>query len=511
MGAAQTASTQSIPDLGDSLAMSPAAERKLGDGAARSMYRDPDYLEDAVLQDYVDGVLARLLVSARARGEVSPEMDDAYAWRVLLGRSRVVNAFATPGGYFGLQLGLLGVTASSDELAAVMAHELSHVSQRHLARMFERQSAQTPWVVGAMILGMLAAAQSGNAGNIGSAVAVGGSAASAQAQLNFSRDMEREADRIGMGVSAQAGYAPQAFVSMFDKLYQANRLNDSGSFPLLRTHPLTTERMSDMQSRLGAGDLAPLATAATKPSNTEHALMAARASVLSATSADARQLLLDKGRLANGKSERSAAEHYAAALAAIQLRDIDAAAQQLQALKAVLDALTPTQEASASASAQKQWRYLRAEWALASQRPQEIAQIGPLLAADASERAGLWLLGQVLLAEKTPDAAMADSLRAALAQRRAYLVLLPDDALLWQQQAQLAQAAGQPLVALRAQAERSAAQLDTAQALERMKAAQTWAYQHPASSAADQQEASIIDSRVRQLQGQLKELQASKM
>mgnify|MGYP000597206000 CR=1 FL=1 len=109
-----------------------------------------------------------------------------------------------------------------------------------------RQSAQAPWMVGAMILGVLAAGRSADAAN---AMIVGGQAVSAQSQLNFSRDMEREADRIGYGVLTQAGFEPQGFTAMFDKLQQAARLNDNGSFPYLRTHPMTTERIADMQAR----------------------------------------------------------------------------------------------------------------------------------------------------------------------------------------------------------------------------------------------------------------------
>src|SRR5204863_5259073 len=100
--------------------------------------------------------------------------------------------------------------------------------------------------IGAMILGALAAGKSPDAGN---AVMASGQALAMQGQLNFSRDMEREADRIGLGVMTQAGFEPQGFVTMFDKLQQAARLNDNGAFPYLRTHPMTTERIAEAQSR----------------------------------------------------------------------------------------------------------------------------------------------------------------------------------------------------------------------------------------------------------------------
>ena len=168
------------------------------------------------------------------RGELPVTLDDAYAWRILLGRDRTVNAFALPGAYFGLHLGLVGTVSSRDELASVLAHELSHVTQRHIARLISRQSAQAPWLIGAMILGAMAASKNPSAAN---AVIVGGQAVAAQTQLNFSRDMEREADRVGFGIAGQAGFAPQGFVSMFEKLQQSSRLNDGWWFSLLAQPP----------------------------------------------------------------------------------------------------------------------------------------------------------------------------------------------------------------------------------------------------------------------------------
>jgi hypothetical protein len=112
-----------------------------------------------------------------------------------------------PGGYLGLHLGLIGVVGTRDELASVLAHELSHVTQRHIARLLTQQSRQTPLLLGAMVLGALAASKNPGATQ---ALVVGGQALALQNQLNFSRDMEREADRVGMGLMEPAGFAPRA-------------------------------------------------------------------------------------------------------------------------------------------------------------------------------------------------------------------------------------------------------------------------------------------------------------
>ena len=115
----------------------------MGDRIIRELYRDPDYIDDPVLVEYVQTQWLALLAAARARGELSPELDERFAWEILLGRDRTVNAFALPGGYLGVHLGLIGVVATRDELASVLAHELSHVTQRHISRLITRQNKQT--------------------------------------------------------------------------------------------------------------------------------------------------------------------------------------------------------------------------------------------------------------------------------------------------------------------------------------------------------------------------------
>ena len=146
-----------LPSLGDAGEMTPLEERKLGDLIARELYRDPDYIDDAVVGEYVDGIWRALMVGARARGELPPELDERYAWRVLLGRDRSINAFALPGGYMGLHLGLVGAVASRDELASVLGHEMSHITQRHIARLLGQQSRQMPLLIAAMVAGAVAA------------------------------------------------------------------------------------------------------------------------------------------------------------------------------------------------------------------------------------------------------------------------------------------------------------------------------------------------------------------
>ncbi|SEA26781.1 Putative Zn-dependent protease, contains TPR repeats [Acidovorax soli] len=472
----------SLPTLGDGSALTTGEERRLGDRIIRELYRDPDYIDDPVLVEYVQGLWQALLAAARARGELSPELDERFAWEVLLGRDRTVNAFALPGGYLGVHLGLIGVVATRDELASVLAHELSHVTQRHISRLMAQQSKQTPLLLGAMVLAALAASKNPGAAQ---AMMVGGQAVAMQNQLNFSRDMEREADRIGYGLMEPSGFAPQGFVSMFDKLQQANRLNDNGSWPYLRSHPLTTQRMADMHSRLPPGGAAP-----PPQPGLEHALVAARARVLSNPGVDALRLWITEPQnsgFASQPAPRRAAALYTAALASNQLRDFAAA----RTAQARLDEVV-----RGDAAAQRQSQRLAAEIALAAGLPEAALQRLPA----ETGRPELVLRTQALLRLGRPA-----EVTGAL---QTWVTNHPHDATVWQLLASAWQAQGQPLRAVRAEAESHAARYDYAAAVDRFKAGQDLA--RKSHSAADYIEASIIDTRLRAMESLLKEQAAER-
>ena len=469
-----------LPTLGDGSDMASAAERRLGDRIARELYRDPDYIDDPVLVEYVQSIWQPLMAAARVRGELSPELEERFAWEILLGKDRSVNAFALPGGYMGVHLGLIGVVGSRDELASVLAHEMSHVTQRHISRLMTQQNRQTPWLIGAMILGALAASKSPDAAN---ALVVGGQAVAAQNQLNFSRDMEREADRIGYGILTQAGYSGQGFVGMFEKLQNASRINDNGAFPYLRSHPLTTQRIADMQSRqhMEAPAAGPV------PLVMDHAMLAARARVLSKPGADVYRLWVAEPQthaFTTMEPARQAASLYAAAHASLQQREFDRA----RTLVARLAELTRNDPAAA-----RQARLLSAELALAAGQPQRTLDI---LAGSAPQRPELVLQTQARLqTHKGPD--MANALQTWLATH-------PRDATVWQLLASTYRQNQQPLRAVRAEAEAQVAHLDYGAALDRFRAGQALVRQGGAS-ASDHVEASIIDTRAREVQAVLKE------
>ena len=481
-----------LPDLGDGTDMTPAAERRLGDRIARELYRDPDYVDDPVLVEYVQGIWQPLLAAARLRGELTQEMDAVYAWEILLGRDRSVNAFALPGAYLGLHLGLVGVVSSRDELASVLAHELSHVTQRHISRMVARQSEQAPWLLGAMILGMLAASKNPSGAN---AVIVGGQAVAAQTQLNFSRDMEREADRVGFGVSTQAGFEPQGFVSMFEKLQQASRLNDSGNFPYLRSHPLTTERISDMQARIPLPDATTPTQPVAKPGaqTQEHSMIAARARVLSNNAIDALRawaVEIEPTHWSRLPPAQQAGTLYGATFSALKQRDFVQAHTTWARLQ---DAVR------GDPAAERLARLLGAElWLVQEDRPRALAllQQAPTQGKEAPRKRAELFLAVQAQQSSAPEAAI-QSLQTWVAEH-------PKDATAWQLLSTLTAAQGRTVASIRALAELHVAHLDYPAALAHFKAAQDLIRR--GNSASDHIEASIIDTRARQVEAMVREL-----
>ena len=489
------AKKQSTPlvGVGEDGDLSLGAERRMGDAIAKQIYRDPDYLDDPLLNEYVDGIWQSLLQAARAKGEITTEMDERFAWRVMLARDRTVNAFALPGGYFGVHLGLIGLVANQDELASVLAHELTHVTQRHISRSITQQGRQTPVMIAAMILGAVAARNNPDALN---AVISGSQAVAIQGQLNFSRDMEREADRLGLGLMQPAGFAPQGFVAMFEKLQQSARLSDSGNFPYLRSHPMTTERMGDMQQRL----LIQQHMAKFAPQNEptlQHAMMSARARVLAEPGVDVLRLWAAEPQatgFANLSKARQVASLYAAILSNIKLRDFVRATAQKDRLNSAV---------AGDLFALKATKLIAIELHLAMNNPDAALAMLPLQTAGKRlSRPELFAQSQVQIASR--QAALAT---LAVQNLQTWVATNPTDSPAWQLLARSYNAAGQPLRAIRADAEAQVALLDFTAAIDRFKAAQDMVRSGNVvtSTGRDYMEESIIDVRTRQVQELLKQ------
>lgn len=232
-----------LPSLGASSSseLSPAQERVLGDAIMEQGRHDPDYIADLDINQYLTQLGRRLAAQA-------PQAIDQLI-TVFPVRDPSINAFTLPGGYIGINSGMIVASESESELAGVLAHEISHVMQRHIARGITQQSQGTGIMVATMA-GALLAALAGQ-GDLAMGVATFGQAAAIDRQLGFSRSAEQEADRAGFQMMRKAGFDVRGMVTMFQRLNAASRLNEgAGGGGYASTHPLSIQRMSDIENRV---------------------------------------------------------------------------------------------------------------------------------------------------------------------------------------------------------------------------------------------------------------------
>ena len=231
---------ENLPDLGEAsqASFSPQLERKVGETIMRDIRADRDYLDDPEIVDYLNGLGYRLAAA-------SP--NDRQDFEFFVVRDDTLNAFALPGGYIGVHTGLILATQNESELAGVLAHEIGHVVQHHIARMVVQQSHNNLLSIAALALAILASRSNTQ---VAGAATVMAQAGAIQNTLDFTRQNEREADRVGLQIMSKAGFDPRGMASFFERLAQSNRLYDNNAPVYLRTHPLTSERIADIQNRV---------------------------------------------------------------------------------------------------------------------------------------------------------------------------------------------------------------------------------------------------------------------
>ena len=231
---------ENLPDLGDSAqsVFSPQQERALGNRIMTEARADKDYYDDPEVADYLN-TLGNRLVS------LSPDKGRNFEFFAM--RDNTLNAFALPGAFVGVHTGLILAAENESELASVLAHEIGHVTQRHIARQIAGQERNGWATLAALAVAILAARSNAQAAQ---AAIVGAQAASIQSQLDYSREYEREADRSGIELLSQSGFDSRAMVSFFERLQRNNRVYDSNAPQYLHTHPLTSDRIADMQNRV---------------------------------------------------------------------------------------------------------------------------------------------------------------------------------------------------------------------------------------------------------------------
>jgi beta-barrel assembly-enhancing protease len=226
-----------LPTLGDPTldSFSSKDEKQLGLAFYRSLRANLSFIDDLQINYYLNSIGQRLASHSDAAG-------DKFHFFII--KAPTINAFAGPAAYIGIHTALILEAKNESQLASVLAHEIAHVSQRHLARAFDSSGQSTALTIATLLAAILVGTQDSQAGQ---AVFLSGIAGSQQSSINFTRSNEYEADRVGIGILTNTGINPQGMVDFFEILLDKS---PDGNIEYLRTHPLNTNRVAEARNRL---------------------------------------------------------------------------------------------------------------------------------------------------------------------------------------------------------------------------------------------------------------------
>ena len=296
-----------LPDLGDPTLenFSSKDEQQLGLAFYRSLRANLAFVDDHQINDYLNSIGQRLASHSDAAGNT---------FHFFIVNAASINAFAGPAAYIGIHTGLILKADNESQLASVLAHEISHVSQRHLARAFDNTGQSTALTFATLLAAILIGSQDTQAGQ---AVLLSGIAGTHQSAINFTRSNEQEADRIGIGILSDTGINPKGMVEFFETLLAQSP--DNG-IEYLRTHPLSSSRVSEAKSRLNKKNIK-------LPTDTlDFQLAKARLAILLSKQPDT----FLNGDTIDTHSNNELVAQYQKALAAIRTRKYDLAIKILR-------------------------------------------------------------------------------------------------------------------------------------------------------------------------------------
>jgi predicted Zn-dependent protease len=248
-----------LPSIGEPADrfLSPARETKIGSDFLRTVYQSGAVLQDPEISSYIQHLGDTL---------ANYSEDQPFDFTFFMVSSNAINAFAVPGGFIGVHAGLVEASNNENELAAVLAHEITHVSQRHLARRIADMSSNQALPLGALLAGILLA----GSGDASTALIYSGVALQQQQMINFTRSNEVEADRLGLKILYAAGFDPAGMPSFFRTMQRSRYSSNLEQFRWLITHPLDNARISEAQNRIDKLPPQP------RPSSNGYQLMKAR-------------------------------------------------------------------------------------------------------------------------------------------------------------------------------------------------------------------------------------------
>lgn len=311
---------EGLPDLGDvsQAELSPLQEKQIGQQSMLQIRASKQFFDDAEVNDYLNSLGAKLV-------EKGTEPSQPFEFFCINEPS--INAFAIPGGFVGVNTGLLLLTESESELASVLGHEIAHVTQHHYARMLSGTRNDGLAAMAAMAVALLAARSNPQAAE---AAMAGAPALAAQKQLDFTRTHEQEADRIGIDILQKAGFSIHAMPMFLARLQHATRLLEGSAPNYLRTHPITSNRVADLENRVEKQPYQLI------PDSIEFQLVRTKLIATQKTAGDAvryfKSALVGKEKFGNPIAQR-----YGLALSLLRNHDVTQAAQEMAILRKQLN------------------------------------------------------------------------------------------------------------------------------------------------------------------------------
>lgn len=308
-------SNMDLPDFGDSAGsvISPQMEQRIGEAFMRSVRKNATIYDDPEIEAYIRSLGYRL---------VSNSDDTSQSYTFFVVKDEMINAFAAPGGIIGVNSGVIINSQTESELAGVLAHEIAHITQRHLARMFEVQQNMSMPMLASMIGSILLTIINPAAGQAALTAVAG---AQAQYGINFTRANEEEADHIGMQILARSDFDPGGMASFFERLQQSSRYYKGNAPEFLRTHPLTSNRIAEARAR--AEDYPPIV-----PDETESYELIRMKIIANTGDSERKAVNRLEEMLDDAEDEQIIPTRYGYAVALTNARQFDKAQQQIDIL-----------------------------------------------------------------------------------------------------------------------------------------------------------------------------------